>query len=101
MKKHSILIRLAALLAAVSCLIPTALAEQPEETQEETQYIVTDGPSAHSDLAFGSVCVLNGCAAPSTASSPWEDRIADWIPLRRPLPLSETPVRWFIPTTRI
>lgn len=61
MKKHSILIRLAALLAAVSCLIPAALAEQPEGTQEETQYIVTDGPSAHSDLAFGSVCVLNGC----------------------------------------
>ena len=59
MKKHSVLIRLAALLAAVACLFPAALAEQIQ--QEETQYVITDGPSANSDLAFGSVSILNGC----------------------------------------
>ena len=58
MKKHSIFIRLTALLLALLC-IPVALAEEP--TQEETQYIITDGPSANSDLAFGSVSILNGC----------------------------------------
>ena len=61
MKKHSVLVRLAALLTVVSCLLPAALAEQVETQQEETQYIVTDGPSANSDLAFGSVSILNGC----------------------------------------
>lgn len=61
MKKHSVLVRLAALLTVVSCLLPAALAEQEETQQEETQYIVTDGPSANSDLAFGSVSILNGC----------------------------------------
>ena len=58
MKKHSIFIRLTALLLALLC-IPVALAEEP--TQEETQYIITDGPCANSDLAFGSVSILNGC----------------------------------------
>lgn len=61
MKKHSVLVRLAALLMAVSCLFPAALAEQGETQPEQTQYVVTDGPSANSDLAFGSVSILNGC----------------------------------------
>ena len=60
MKKHSVLFRLAAVLLALVCLVPSALAEQTE-TQQETQYVITDGPSANSELAFGSVCILNGC----------------------------------------
>ena len=58
MKKRSIFFRLAAFALALACLLPTALAE---ETTEETQYVISDGPSANSELAFGSVCVLNGC----------------------------------------
>ena len=54
MKKHSVLFRLAAVLLALVCLVPSALAEQTE-TQQETQYVITDGPSANSELAFGSV----------------------------------------------
>ena len=62
MKKR--FLRLTALALALICLIPSALAESlPLETQntEETQYVVMDGPSANNDLAFGSVCILNGC----------------------------------------
>ena len=59
MKKRSIFIRLAAVLLALLCLSSAAAAEElPEET---TQYIITDGPSPNSDLAFGSVSILNGC----------------------------------------
>ena len=58
MKKPSILFRLAALLLAFCCLVPSALAEQ---VTEETQYVIADGPSPNSELAFGSVCILNGC----------------------------------------
>ncbi|MGM9603506.1 MAG: D-alanyl-D-alanine carboxypeptidase family protein [Faecousia sp.] len=58
MKKRSNLFRLAAFVLALACLFPAALAEQPTE---ETQYVISDGPSASSELAFGSVCVLNGC----------------------------------------
>ena len=62
MKKR--FLRFTALALALACLIPSALAESvPLETQntEETQYVVMDGPSANNDLAFGSVCILNGC----------------------------------------
>ena len=58
MKKHSVLIRLAAIALALVCMLPGAFAEQ---LPEETQYVVTDGPSPTSELAFGSVCILNGC----------------------------------------
>ena len=58
MKKRSILFRLAALWLALVCFAPGALAEA---VTEETQYVITDGPSANRKLAFGSVCILNGC----------------------------------------
>ena len=58
MKKHSVLVRIAAFLLAFACMVPAALAEQ---MPEETQYVITDGPSPSSELAFGSVCILNGC----------------------------------------
>ena len=58
MKKHSILIRLAALALAIACTIPTAHAE---EATEQTQYVPVDGPSSTNNLAYGSVCILNGC----------------------------------------
>ena len=58
MKKRSILFRLAALWLALVCFAPGALAEA---VTEETQYVITDGPSANRELAFGSVCILNGC----------------------------------------
>lgn len=58
MKKQSVGFRLAVLMLAMVCIFPRAFAEQPSE---ETQYVIADGPSASSELAFGSVCILNGC----------------------------------------
>ena len=58
MKKRSIPFCLAALLLALACMVPAVLAET---VTEETQYVITDGPSAYTELAFGSVCILNGC----------------------------------------
>ena len=58
MKKHSFLSCFAAVVIALSCILPCAAAE---EVPSETQYVAVDGPSANSDLAFGSVCILNGC----------------------------------------
>lgn len=58
MKKHSILTRFAALVLAAACTLSTAAAA---ESTDQTEYMPVDGPSANSDLAYGSVCVLNGC----------------------------------------
>lgn len=58
MKKRSVLIRLAAVLLALFCIIPPAFAE---EIPEPTEYVPVSNPFSVSDLAFGSVCVLNGC----------------------------------------
>lgn len=58
MKKISFLSCLTAIAMALSCILPHAAAE---EIPSETQYVAVDGPSANSDLAFGSVCILNGC----------------------------------------
>lgn len=58
MKKHSILTRFAALALAVACALSPAAAA---ESTDQTEYMPVDGPSANSDLAYGSVCVLNGC----------------------------------------
>ncbi len=58
MKKHSFLSCFAAVVIALSCILPCAAAE---EVPSETQYVAVDGPSANTDLAFGSVCILNGC----------------------------------------
>lgn len=58
MKKHAILTRFAALALAIACAIPTVHAE---EATEQTQYVPVDGPSSTNNLAYGSVCILNGC----------------------------------------
>ena len=58
MKKYSVLFRIVALVLAAACMVPAALAEA---VPTETQYVAVDGPSPNSDLAFGSVCILNGC----------------------------------------
>ncbi len=58
MKKHSIFIRLFALTLALLCAVLPAAAEAITNPAE---YVAVDGPSANSDLAFGSVCILNGC----------------------------------------
>ncbi len=58
MKKYSFLFRITALVLALACMVPAALAEA---VPTETQYVAVDGPSPNTDLAFGSVCILNGC----------------------------------------
>lgn len=58
MKKHSALIRFFALTLALLCATLPAAAEA---ITNQSDYVVVDGPSANSDLAFGSVCILNGC----------------------------------------
>lgn len=58
MKKRLIFLRITALLLMLVCLVPRASAQ--ESTQEST-YVISDGPSADQELAFGSVCILNGC----------------------------------------
>ena len=58
MKKHSVSSRLLCLLLVFFCMAQVAFAE---EVPTETRYVAVDGPSANIDLAFGSVCILNGC----------------------------------------
>lgn len=58
MKKHSVSSRLLCLLLVFFCMAQIAFAE---EVPTETRYVAVDGPSANIDLAFGSVCILNGC----------------------------------------
>lgn len=58
MKNHSLLTRLFALALALLCVgLPAAA----EAVTSPSEYVAVDGPSANSDLAFGSVCILNGC----------------------------------------
>ncbi len=68
MKKRSIFLRMMALLLALVCLAPGASAQEPtvqestvQEPTQESTYVISDGPSANQELAFGSVCILNGC----------------------------------------
>lgn len=58
MKNRSLLIRLIALTLALLC---ASLPVAAESMTQPTEYVAVDGPSATSDLAFGSVCILNGC----------------------------------------
>ena len=58
MKKHSFSFRLICFVMAFFCMTQAAFAE---EVPTETRYVAVDGPSANIDLAFGSVCILNGC----------------------------------------
>lgn len=58
MKKRTVLFRLLAIAMVLCCLVPHALAE---ETTEPAPYVIQDGPSVNNSLAFGSVCILNGC----------------------------------------
>lgn len=58
MKRNSLFIRIVAMVLCASAFLLPAAAQ---ESTEETQYVVVDGPSANSDLAYGSVCILNGC----------------------------------------
>lgn len=58
MKNHSVLFRLICFLLAFFCMVQAAAAE---EVPTETRYVAVDGPSANIDLAYGSVCILNGC----------------------------------------
>ncbi len=63
MKKSSIFLRITALLLALTCLVPKASAQEPtaQNPTQESTYVISDGPSANQELAFGSVCILNGC----------------------------------------
>lgn len=57
MKKRSILLRLASLVLVLACAAPAAHGQ----AVGETQYVITDSPTPDRELAFGSVCILNGC----------------------------------------
>lgn len=63
MKKRSIFLRITALLLTLAWLAPQASAQEPtaQEPTQESTYVISDGPSATQELAFGSVCILNGC----------------------------------------
>lgn len=66
MKKPSIFMRLLSLLLCLCCLVQPVMAEEPEETEEETvHYAEPDYGDAsrvtNDELAFGSVCILKGC----------------------------------------
>ncbi len=63
MKKYSIFLRMTALLMMLVCLVPQASAQEPsaQDPTQESTYVISDGPSPNRELAFGSVCILNGC----------------------------------------
>lgn len=62
MKKRWIWNRiLAAALVLLSLVQPAAAEGIFPETEEPTEYVISDGPIANSSLAFGSVSILNGC----------------------------------------
>lgn len=68
MKKRSLLSAFLAAVALWSCLsLPAYAEEMPESTGAETEetetlpIIAEDAPAPETDLAFGSVCVMEGC----------------------------------------